>query len=224
MKDTAHKLGLFSRNCQFMIGATAAEHFPKSEMPEVAFIGRSNVGKSSLLNSLVRRKNLARTSQSPGRTRQINFFLLGEKVFLIDLPGYGFATASKKDIQSWNNLMYAYLHSSTQLRRIFLLVDSRRGLKDSDLEMLNFIAQCAVSTQIVLTKMDKINRAEREAVISSVTEALAKNIVCHPTILCCSSHTKEGVCDLQTSILEIIDPNTSSETEESSPAELKHGK
>jgi GTP-binding protein len=202
MQSTGQNTGLFSRNCEFMIGATAKEHLPHNDIPAVAFVGRSNVGKSSFLNSLVRRRNLARTSQAPGRTRQINFFLLDNKLYLVDLPGYGYAKASKQDIMGWNNLMLDYLHNSTKLQRIFLLIDSRHGLKKSDLEMLHFLASCAVSTQIILTKVDKINRSERETVLMATKNASLQSPICHPEIICCSSQTKEGIQEAQISILD----------------------
>lgn len=198
------RIKLFAQMCEFKIGATKTEHLPDSPFPEFAFIGRSNVGKSSLLNALLNRRNLARASQAPGRTRQINFFLLAEKIFLVDLPGYGYARASKQDIKGWTGLMYDYLHGRSQLQRLFLLVDARHGLKPSDIEMIEFLSSCAVVVQILLTKVDKINRAERLAVVANTQERIAQYSVCHDKIISCSSSTKEGIDEVQLSILESV--------------------
>lgn len=193
---------IFSKSCVFKIGATKTEHFPSDKFYEFAFIGRSNVGKSSLLNSLVNRNKLAKTSQNPGRTQQINFFLLGDLFYLVDLPGYGYANASKVDMKKWNSLSRFYLSNQNQLHRVFLLVDSRHGLKSSDIEMLNFLISCMVSVQIVLTKVDKINRDKRIKVVESVKELLDHHPSCSPQIICCSSHTKEGMDCLRNSMLD----------------------
>jgi len=193
---------LFAQKCEFKIGATKAEHLPNSPFPEFAFIGRSNVGKSSLLNALLNRRNLARASQAPGRTRQINFFLLAEKIFLVDLPGYGYARAPKHEIRGWNALMKAYLHDRSQLQRLFLLVDARHGLKPSDIEMIEFLSSCAVIVQVVLTKVDKINRLERLSVVAATEEKIAGYSICHEKVISCSSATKEGIEEAQLSILE----------------------
>lgn len=204
MQESKSKNKLFAQDCEFKIGATKLEHLPASPFPEFAFVGRSNVGKSSLLNALLNRRNLARASQAPGRTRQINFFLLAQQIYLVDLPGYGYARASKQDIKGWSGLTRDYLMGRSQLQRLFLLVDSRHGLKPSDLEMLDFLTHCAVVVQIILTKVDKINRPQRLDVIASTKEGVANYASCHEEVICCSSETKEGIEALQASILESI--------------------
>jgi GTP-binding protein len=194
----------FRSQSEFKIGATHPSHFPSGNTPEFAFIGRSNVGKSSLLNALVGRKNLARSSQEPGRIRQINFFLLGQKVFLVDLPGYGYAKAPKSQIRDWYDLIQFYLMKGNNLQRLFLLVDARHGIKPSDIEMLEFLHSCGVTVQIVLTKVDKLNFAERSAVHLKTEDVISKHLICMNKALVCSSKTKEGVEELQASIIEAL--------------------
>lgn len=198
---------LFRSQSEFKIGATHPSHFPSGNIPEFAFIGRSNVGKSSLLNSLVGRKNLARSSQEPGRTRQINFFLLGEKIFLVDLPGYGYAKAPKSQIRDWYDLIQFYLMKRNNLQRLFLLIDARHGIKPSDIEMLQFLDSCGVAVQIVLTKADKVNFAERSSVQLRTEEAISKHLICMNKVIVYSSKTKDGIEELQASILETLHQN-----------------
>ncbi|MBT4941062.1 MAG: YihA family ribosome biogenesis GTP-binding protein, partial [Rhodospirillaceae bacterium] len=156
---------LFAQNCEFLISAASFEQLPDSELPEIAFAGRSNVGKSSLLNALTGRKNLARTSNTPGRTQQVNFFDLGGRMMLTDLPGYGYARATKSVVEKWTRLIKSYLKGRVQLRRVCLLIDSRHGLKATDHEAMDLMDGAAVAYQIILTKCDKIKASELEKLL-----------------------------------------------------------
>jgi GTP-binding protein len=184
---------LFAQECRFVAGATAAEAVPAASLPEIAFAGRSNVGKSSLVNALTGRKTLARVSVTPGRTRQLNFFLLGERLMLVDLPGYGYASASKSEIKAWTGVTRDYLRGRAGLRRVLLLVDSRHGLKEPDREMMKMLDEAAVSYQIVLTKADKPKAAELARVQDAVAEEAARHVAAHPEIVASSSVTGAGI-------------------------------
>jgi GTP-binding protein len=184
---------LFAQECLFVAGAATADAVPAATLPEIAFAGRSNVGKSSLVNALTGRKTLARVSITPGRTRQLNFFLLGERLMLVDLPGYGYASASKTDIKAWTGLTRDYLRGRPDLRRVLLLVDARHGLKEPDREMMKMLDEAAVSYQIVLTKSDKPTPAELERVRAGVAEEAARHVAAHPELLATSSVTGAGI-------------------------------
>ena len=188
---------LFAQDCRFVAGAANPEAVPPASLPEIAFAGRSNVGKSSLLNALTGRKTLARVSVTPGRTRQLNFFLLGERLMLVDLPGYGYASASKSDIKAWTGLTRDYLKGRPGLRRVLLLVDSRHGLKAPDREMMKMLDEAAVSYQIVLTKADKPKSAELEHTRSAVAEEAARHVAAHPVIVTSSAVTGAGMDELR---------------------------
>ena len=166
---------LFARQAQFMMGAVAMDGLPPADLPEVAFAGRSNVGKSSLINALVGMKHLARASNEPGRTREVNFFVLDEKLRLVDLPGYGWAKASKGTVKQFQNLGRDYLRGRPNLKRAYLLIDARHGLKEVDLEPMDAFDRAAVSYQIVLTKADKIKPAEVEAVVAKTQAAISSS-------------------------------------------------
>jgi GTP-binding protein len=187
--DFARKL--FSGACEFVAGAAGFEALPESELPEVAFAGRSNVGKSSLINALTNRAALARVSRTPGRTRQINLFRLRDSLMLADLPGYGFARVSKAEAQSWNALITAYLRQRKNLRRVFLLLDARRGVMDSDREVMGLLDSAAAAFQLVLTKADTLKPAELEKVRGQV----ASEAQTHPAALqsIVASSAKEGL-------------------------------
>src|SRR3954468_24699285 len=152
---------LFAGACDFVWGATSAEQLPPDKLNEVAFVGRSNAGKSSLVNALTGRKSLARVSQTPGATRQINFFDLGGRLMLVDLPGYGFAKRSKTESEQWQEMIFAYLGTRARLRRVALLIDGRRGVMDSDLQVMDLLDRAAVSYGLVLTKGDELKPADR---------------------------------------------------------------
>ncbi|MDR0677623.1 MAG: ribosome biogenesis GTP-binding protein YihA/YsxC [Holosporaceae bacterium] len=186
--------------CKFVAGVTSVDQIPKSiYMPEVAFAGRSNVGKSSLINALVGQKKCARVSASPGSTRQINFFLFANKVFLVDLPGYGYASISKSVRKAWDNLLLTYLKERPNLRRVFLLIDSRHGIKKNDEEMMEVLNNTAVVYQIVLTKIDKINNA---AIIrSEIEERISNFAAAYPSVLLTSVKKSIGMQELRKNIL-----------------------
>lgn len=178
---------LFAHPCTFMMGAVKMDGLPPADLPEVAFAGRSNVGKSSLINALVGQKYLARASNEPGRTREINFFVLDDVLRLVDLPGYGFARVSRTSKDKFQNLGRQYLRGRPNLKRVYLLIDSRHGLKEPDTEALDALDTAAVSYQIILTKADKIKPAEVEAVVAKTTAQIAKRPAAFPRVLATSS-------------------------------------
>ena len=191
---------LFSNECNFIKGVVSIDDLPAGDRIEVAFAGRSNVGKSSLINALRNRKNLARTSNTPGRTREINFFELSRDYYIVDLPGYGYAQVSKSTVSRWTALMKAYLRGRTSLRRVFVLIDSRHGMKKSDLEFCGELDTAAVSYQCVLTKTDKIKRADLEKRIAATEKLLLKHPAAFPVILATSSHKNIGLDELRETI------------------------
>ncbi|HET9159313.1 MAG TPA: ribosome biogenesis GTP-binding protein YihA/YsxC [Caulobacteraceae bacterium] len=188
---------LFARPVEFMMGAAAIEGLPNTALPEVAFAGRSNVGKSSLINALVGQKHLARASNEPGRTREINFFVLDDRLRLVDLPGYGFAKASRSVADKFQNLGRAYLRGRPNLKRVYLLIDARHGLKAVDAEALDALDLAAVSYQIVLTKADKLKPAEIERVLAATANAIAKRPAAFPQVLATSSEKGDGIPELR---------------------------
>jgi GTP-binding protein len=193
---------LFARPVEFMMGAAAIDGLPPADLPEVAFAGRSNVGKSSLINGLVGQKHLARASNEPGRTREVNFFILDQRLRLVDLPGYGFAKASRKTADKFQNLGRAYLRGRPNLKRVYLLIDARHGLKAVDGEALDALDVAAVSYQIVLTKADKLKPAEVETVLAATAKAIAKRPAAFPRVLATSSEKGTGLPDLRLEIAQ----------------------
>ena len=196
---------LFAGPCEFVAGVADLEQLPDAGLPEVAFAGRSNVGKSSLINALTNRKSLARTSVAPGRTRQINFFLLGERLMLVDLPGYGYARASKSDIRAWNELVNAYLSGRAPLRRTVLLIDARHGFKAADEPVMKLLDTAAVSYQAVLTKSDKVKSGSKEKVRASRSSILVTHPAAHPSLLYTSATSGEGVPELRAALAMLAD-------------------
>lgn len=192
---------LFAQDCRFMAGAVNAEAMPAVSLPEIAFAGRSNVGKSSLINALTGRKTLARVSITPGRTRQLNFFLLGERLMLVDLPGYGYASASKSDIKAWTALTRSYLKGQPNLSRVLLLIDSRHGLKQADRQMMTMLDEAAVNYQLVLTKSDKVKPTEFAVTREAVEREARTHPAAHPDVIATSSETGEGIAALRTAVL-----------------------
>lgn len=184
---------LFRMPCEFVKGVVALSGLPDPIQPEVAFAGRSNVGKSSLINALVNRKDLARSSNTPGRTQEINFFDIDAQMWLVDLPGYGFAKAPKSKVDAWNRLIEQYLEGRPNLQRTYVLVDSRHGLKDLDREMMKRLDTAAVSYQVVLTKIDKIKKVELDALVIKTEEELKKRVAAYPELLLTSSDKKIGI-------------------------------
>ena len=195
----AEELGrkLFAGSVEFVKGVVAMDGLPPADRVEVCFAGRSNVGKSSLINALANRKALARTSNTPGRTQEINFFDLGGQAYLVDLPGYGFAEAPKPVVARWQELLKAYLAGRPTLRRAFVLVDMRHGIKAVDHEIMDLLDRAAVTFQAVLTKADKIAPAARDETLAQVRAALNRHPAAYPELLVTSSEKGEGIAALR---------------------------
>jgi GTP-binding protein len=191
---------LFARQAEFVMGAAAMEGLPPPDLPEVAFAGRSNVGKSSLINALVSRHRLARASTEPGRTREVNFFLLDRRLRLVDLPGYGFAKVSRSTARTFQDLGRAYLRGRPNLKRVYLLIDGRHGLKPPDAEALDALDRAAVSYQIILTKADKLKAAEAEAMVAATLAGVSKRPAAFPRVIATSAETGAGLADLRAEI------------------------
>jgi len=194
---------LFAGACDFVAGAASLDSLPAIALPEVAFAGRSNVGKSSLVNALTGRRTLARVSFSPGRTRQINFFDLAGRLFLVDLPGYGFAQVSRSMKETWQDLASAYLRGRPTLKRVCLLMDSRHGVKDSDRETMKNLDSAAVSYQLVLTKTDRLGAADVARAVAAAEAVARKHGAAHPEVLPTSSETGFGIAELRAEIASV---------------------
>lgn len=194
---------LFAGPVEFLKSAPGLKFLPDPEAPEIAFAGRSNVGKSSLLNALTNRKGLARTSNTPGRTQELNFFDVGKpiQIRLVDMPGYGFAEAPKDLVKRWRFLVNDYLRGRSVLRRAFVLVDSRHGLKPVDLEIMEMLDSAAVNYQLALTKADKVKPTALAEVLKRTAQQSAKHPAAHPHLIATSSETGEGIAELRTAIL-----------------------
>lgn len=191
---------------EFVLGAASLTQLPEGNRPEIAFAGRSNVGKSSLINALLNRKNLARSSAEPGKTRELNYFDVGPgKLWLVDLPGFGYAKVSREQQAKWVQLTKRYLRGRANLRRVFLLVDSRRGLMETDLETMAMLDTAAVNYQIVLTKADKIKKSEREVVTAKIEAKLKKNPAAHPIPRVTSSEKGYGIPELRAEIGQLVE-------------------
>jgi GTP-binding protein len=195
---------LFAGAVDFVKGVVALKHLPDADRPEIAFAGRSNVGKSSLINALTNRKNLARTSNTPGRTQELNYFNLGEgRFYLVDLPGYGFAEAPKASVDAWSRLTMDYLRGRVTLKRVYLLIDSRRGITEVDKAIMAQFDKAAVTYQTVLTKIDKLKASEIGPLRTATETALKKHPAAHPHVLITSSEKGVGLPELRAEVLKL---------------------
>ncbi len=214
--DTAEALELgrllFAKQCDFVLGATNMDQVPVTELPEIAFAGRSNVGKSSLINALTGRNTLARTSNTPGRTRQVNFFDLGGRLMLADLPGYGYARAPKTEIAQWTTLIEDYLRGRAGLRRVSLMLDARHGLEATDNQVMKLLDQAAVVYQVVLTKGDKVKKAPLQARREDVLKVLAGHTAAHPEIIVTSANKGHGIAELRAALTALAAPAAMAES------------
>ena len=194
---------LFAKPCVFVLGAARLQDIPEARLLEIAFAGRSNVGKSSLLNALTGRKALARVSDTPGRTRELNFFRLDDQLMLTDLPGYGFARVSKADSAHWTALVMDYLRGRPNLRRVILLIDSRRGLLKNDIEVMELLDRAAVSYQLILTKADKLKPADLAQIESKVLAESVRHGAAYPELIATSSLSGQGISELRAALAEL---------------------
>ena len=192
-KNLKAKNSLFSSQVDFVKGVVSLDGFPPDDRPEVCFAGRSNVGKSSLLNAITKRKSLARTSNTPGRTQQINYFSVSNKLYIVDLPGYGYAKAPLHEVKKWQKLVFSYMSGRRNLKRIFLLIDIRHGIKSNDIEIMNLLDEAAVNYQIIFTKCDKIKGQILENLVMDYTKSLDPQIAVYPEVIISSAQQKEGI-------------------------------
>ena len=214
---------LFAKQWRFILGVARPDGLPPVEGIEIAFAGRSNVGKSSLINALVGQKGLARTSNTPGRTRELNLFIADPGLTIVDMPGYGYARASKSASAAWNRLILDYLRGRPNLRRVYLLIDSRRGIKANDEKVLELLDQVAVSYQIVLTKTDELDQSELAAVTGRTAVSLSRRPAAHPRVVATSAETGHGIADLRAEIAALKGYSTSSAAPPSPPSSSTTG-
>lgn len=197
---------LFANECTFLLGVAQLDQVPESNLPEIAFAGRSNVGKSSLLNALTGRNTLARTSNQPGRTQQLNFFNLGDRLMLVDLPGYGYARAPKQLVARWTGLVKAYLRGRAVLYRCCLLIDGRHGIKENDREVMSMLDAAAVNYQIILTKADKLKGAALAERLQDIAVETAKHPAAHPVVAITSARDNMGIAELRSMLAALARP------------------
>ena len=195
---------LFCAGTSFVRGIRNVDDLPLDRLPEIAFAGRSNVGKSSLINAIVG-SPLARASNTPGRTQELNFFKVGTRFYLVDLPGYGYAAAPKKNVETWTRLIHDYLRGRQQLKRVFLLIDARHGIKKVDENIMKMLDSAAVSYQLVLTKIDKIKSTELKQIYDDTMTKAKTHVACYPAILSTSSENGLGVADLRGEVYKVIE-------------------
>jgi GTP-binding protein len=197
---------LFAQECRFVAGSDRIEALPPIGLPEIAFAGRSNVGKSSLVNALTGRATLARVSHTPGRTQQLNFFDLGGRLMLVDMPGFGYARVAKKKVKDWTGLIERYLRGRPSLRRVCLLVDARHGTMATDRSFMERLDAAAVSFQVILTKADKVKPVDLAARIATLGTELAKHPAAHPDIITTSAHGGAGIPELRAALAALAAP------------------
>ena len=197
---------LFAQPCTFMLSVAQINQLPATDLPEVAFVGRSNVGKSTLINALTNHKQLARTSNTPGRTQQINLFELGGRLILADLPGYGFAKAPKPTVESWHRLIQTYLKGRPTLRIVCILIDARHGLKTVDEDYMKLLADAAVAYRVILTKADQVKSAALATLLQDVTAALKHKVGAHPEPIATSAKDQAGMAELRAALAEFARP------------------
>ena len=195
---------LFGGPCRFLLGVARLDQLPEVKGVEIAFAGRSNVGKSSLINAVTGMRDLARASNTPGRTRELNFFDVNGQLTLVDMPGYGYAKASKSEVKKWQSVLRGYLRGRPGLTRVFVLIDARHGIKTADAEMFDLLDEAAVTYQLVLTKTDKIKPAELEKVMAGVEEAARKRPAAFPVIHATSSEKGTGIPELRAEIAGLL--------------------
>ena len=203
-EQLAQAEALFRNKAEFVLGVAKLEQLPLDRIPEIAFAGRSNVGKSSIINALTGIKGLAKTSNTPGRTQQLNFFNLANKIHIVDLPGYGYAQAPEARVKQWQQVIFTYLQGRVCLKRVFLLIDSRHGFKKVDLEIMKMLDKAAVTYQIVLTKIDKISDKALSKVLEETTKALIEHAAAYPKVLATSAEKNIGLSPLRAEIAFLI--------------------
>jgi GTP-binding protein len=195
---------LFAQHADFMLGVANLEQLPATKAVEVCFAGRSNVGKSSLINALCGRRDLARTSSTPGRTQQLNFFNIQDRLVFCDQPGYGYAKAPVKEVKKWQDVVFSYLRGRPQLRRAFVLIDGRHGIKNTDRPVMEMMDTAAMSYQIIVTKADKVKKTELDKHLADIVKELSKHPAAHPDILVTSSEKGTGIADVRATIGRLV--------------------
>ncbi|MBQ7413318.1 MAG: YihA family ribosome biogenesis GTP-binding protein [Alphaproteobacteria bacterium] len=195
---------LFEQKPIFVRGVVDVDQLPLNRLPEFAFAGRSNVGKSSLINAVTGVPKLARASDTPGRTQELNFFEQKDRFFIVDLPGYGYASAPEQKVQTWTRLIHDYLRGRQQLRRVFLLIDIRHGIKTVDENIMKMLDKAAVSYQIILTKADKVSPHQAEIMLAIVSEIGKKHVACYPEIILTSSNKKQNIDLLRAEFVKVL--------------------
>lgn len=197
---------LFAGTCDFVAGVQTLEQLPPISLPEIAFAGRSNVGKSSLINALTGRNALARVSHTPGRTQQLNFFDLGGRLLMVDMPGYGYAKVSKTQVAEWTRMLKTYLKGRSSLQRAFVLVDARHGFKEADIDMMKMLDEAAVSYAVVLTKTDKVKESAMDVLREKTSATLLKHPAAFPMPFETSTHKGDGIAELRAFIASLANP------------------